>query len=88
MPLNPQLIKGKKWLFAGHNDQDSMEGGMINYRGAMSFQEAKEHVAKFEFDWAHLVEIRFGEPHIVVWLNGDVEDGWVMPSEVTDDDLR
>jgi len=88
MVLKP---KGRKWLFAGFTDPDKQEGGCIDYQGLMSFDEAVHHCAEIGFDWAHLVEDRFGEPYIICFLNGHAEigeDAWVMPSEVTDDDLR
>lgn len=76
------MIKGKKFLFAGHYDQGKLEGGMIEYQGTFTLEEAKPYVEHGDFDWAQLAEERFGELHVVAFLNDDYTDGWMIPMEV------
>lgn len=85
MTKNSDLIKGSKWLFAGHFDEGQMEGGAVQYQGSFTYDEAVTYVENSSFDWAHLVEERFGELVIIAFLNEDGENGWLVPSEVDDD---
>jgi len=58
----------KYWLFAGKIDP--VGGGMDDYRGTFSEEEAMVQVKMSPFYWAQLVEVRFGEPVVVKYLGG------------------